>query len=45
MDFYRRVFGLEAHFYDEALRFAELETGSGHLAIASHQQGEMLMPG
>ena len=45
MDFYRRVFGLEARFYDEALQFAELETGSAPLAIASHQLGEMLMPG
>jgi len=45
MDFYRRVFGLETRFYDEALQFAELETGSVPLAIASHQLGEMLMPG
>ena len=45
MDFYRRVFGLETRFYDEALQFAELETGSALLAIASHQLGEMLMPG
>jgi hypothetical protein len=27
------------------LQFAELETGSAPLAIASHQLGEMLMPG
>ena len=45
MDFYCRVFGLETRFYDEALQFAELETGSAPLAIASHQLGEMLMPG
>ena len=45
MDFYRRVFGLETRFYDEALQFAELETGSAPLMIASHQLGEMLMPG
>ena len=45
MDFYRRVFGLETRFYDEALQFAELETGSAPLALASHQLGEMLMPG
>ena len=44
MDFYRRVFGLETRFYDEALQFAELETGSAPLMIASHQLGEMLMP-
>jgi predicted enzyme related to lactoylglutathione lyase len=45
MDFYRRVFGLETRFYDAALQFAELETGSAPLAIASHSVGEMLMPG
>jgi lactoylglutathione lyase len=45
MDFYRRVFGLETRFYDAALQFAELETGSAPLGIASHQVGEMLMPG
>jgi predicted enzyme related to lactoylglutathione lyase len=45
MDFYRRVFGLETRFYDEALQFAELETGSAPLTIASHQLGETLMPG
>ena len=44
MDFYRLVFGLETRFYDEALQFAELETGSAPLMIASHQLGEMLMP-
>ena len=33
MDFYRRVFGLETRFYDEALQFAELETGSASLMI------------
>ena len=33
MDFYRRVFSLETRFYDEALQFAELETGSAPLAI------------
>jgi lactoylglutathione lyase len=44
MDFYRRAFGLELRFYDEALGFAELDTGGSTLAIASHSLGEMLMP-
>jgi predicted enzyme related to lactoylglutathione lyase len=45
VEFYRRAFGLELRFYDEVLGFAELETGSTTLAIASHSLGEMLMPG
>ena len=44
-DFYHRAFGLQTRFYDEALQFAELETGTALLAIASHSLGEMLMPG
>jgi predicted enzyme related to lactoylglutathione lyase len=44
-EFYHRAFGLPMRFYDEVLQFAELETGSAPLAIASHQLGEMLMPG
>ena len=44
VDFYRRAFGLELRFYDEALGFAELETGGSTLAIAAHSLGEMLMP-
>lgn len=44
VDFYRRAFGLELRFFDEALGFAELETGGSLLAIASHSLGEMLMP-
>jgi len=44
-DFYRRAFGLERRFFDEALGFAELETGGSALYIASHALGEMLMPG
>ncbi len=45
VDFYRRAFGLELRFYDEALGFAELETGGSTLAVAAHSLGEMLMPG
>ena len=45
VDFYRRAFGLELRFFDEALGFAELETGGSALSIASHSLGEMLMPG
>lgn len=45
IDFYRRVFALPMRFYDEALGFAELETGGSTLALASHSLGDMLMPG
>jgi catechol 2,3-dioxygenase-like lactoylglutathione lyase family enzyme len=45
IDFYRRAFGLNLHFRDDALGFAELETGGSLLAIASHSLGELLMPG
>src|SRR5215472_3013985 len=44
VDFYRRAFGLNVRFFDEALGFAELETGGSMLAIATHALGEMLMP-
>ena len=44
VDFYRRVFGLRLRFFDEALGFAELETGGSTLAIAAHSLGKMLMP-
>jgi len=44
MDFYLRAFGLTLRFFDEALGFAELETGGSTLAIAAHSLGEMLMP-
>jgi lactoylglutathione lyase len=44
VDFYRRAFGLGLRFFDEALGFAELETGASLLAIAAHSLGEMLMP-
>ncbi len=45
VDFYRRAFGLKLRFFDEALGFAELDTGGSTLAIAAHSVGEMLMPG
>ncbi len=45
VDFYRRAFGLEPKFYDEALEFAELETGGSTLAIAAHSLADMVMPG
>ena len=44
-DFYRRAFGFSVRFFDEAMGFAELETGGSVLAIAAHSVGEMLMPG
>ena len=45
VDFYQLAFGLELRFFDEALGFAELETGGSPLSIASHSLGEMLMQG
>ena len=36
VDFYRRAFGLELRFFDEALGFEKLETGGSTLAIAAH---------
>jgi predicted enzyme related to lactoylglutathione lyase len=49
LDFYRRAFGFGTRFFDEALQFAELDTGGAPgtpplLAFASHQCGEALMP-
>ena len=43
-DIYRRAFGQELRFFDEALGFAELETRGYTLAIAAHAPGEMLKP-
>lgn len=45
LDFYHRAFGFKTRFHDQALQFAELDTGSVIVAFASHQLGEMLMPG
>ena len=45
LDFYGRAFGFKTRFFDEALQYGELETGSTVVAFASHQLGEMLMPG
>jgi lactoylglutathione lyase len=45
LDFYGRAFGFKTRFFDEALQFGELETGDSVVAFASHQLGEMLMPG
>jgi lactoylglutathione lyase len=36
VDFYQRAFGLGVRFWDEALGFAELETGGSVLAVAAH---------
>ena len=44
LDFYKRAFGFKTRFFDEALQYGELETGSTLVAFASHQLGEMLMP-
>jgi uncharacterized glyoxalase superfamily protein PhnB len=45
LDFYRRAFDFETRFFDEALQYAELETGAAVVAFASHRLGEMLLPG
>lgn len=50
LDFYLRAFGFGTRFFDEAVQFAELDTGGAPgtpplLAFASHQCGQMLMPG
>ena len=45
LDFYQRAFGFKTRFFDEALQYGELETGNTVVAFASHQLGEMLMPG
>ena len=45
LDFYSRAFGFETRFFDEALQYGELETGSTVVAFASHKTGEFLMPG
>lgn len=44
VEFYRRALGLEPRFYDEATGFAELGP-EGFIAVASHEAGEMMMPG
>jgi lactoylglutathione lyase len=45
LDFYRRAFGFETRFFDETYGYGELETGGPPVAFASHQLGDMLMPG
>jgi lactoylglutathione lyase len=45
VDFYKRAVGLPLRFFDEALGFAELDTGSSVLAVASLSLGDILMPG
>ena len=45
VEFYSRAFGLRLRFFDEALGFAELDTGGSILAVASQSLGETLMPG
>lgn len=44
LGFYRRAFGLELRFYDEAVGYAELGA-DGAIGIASHGAGELMMPG
>src|SRR5215510_660013 len=45
LDFYRRALGFQTRFFDEALEYGELDTGSTTLAFASHRLGATLMPG
>lgn len=43
--FYFRAFGLKTRFFDAALEYGELETGTAVVAFATHTTGEFLMPG
>src|SRR5262245_7682049 len=45
LDFYRRAFGFDTRFFDEALGFAELETGGAALTFATHKLGETITAG
>jgi lactoylglutathione lyase len=50
LEFYRRAFGFATRHFDEALQFAELDTGGAPgtppvLGFASHRCGAMMMPG
>jgi len=45
VDFYRRAFDLEVRFWDEALGFAELETGGTVLATFRRKNGCFEKPG
>jgi len=43
--FYNRAFGLNTRFFDAALEYGELETGTAVVAFATQKTGEFLMPG
>jgi uncharacterized glyoxalase superfamily protein PhnB len=45
LDFYRRAFGFETGFFDPEYGYGELRSGGAHLGIASHELGNVLMPG
>jgi catechol 2,3-dioxygenase-like lactoylglutathione lyase family enzyme len=45
LDFCERAFGLRRRFLHESGAYGELETGSTTLAFASHEVGEMNLPG
>ena len=45
LDFYRRAFGLQRRFFDDALQYGELQTSGKVVAFAAHSLGEILMPG
>jgi predicted enzyme related to lactoylglutathione lyase len=45
LDFYRRAFGFETRYFDEAVQYGELDTGATVLSFASHQFAAALMPG
>lgn len=42
LDFYSKAFGFKLRYYDENLRFGELETGDTAIMIASYEAGELM---
>jgi uncharacterized glyoxalase superfamily protein PhnB len=43
LEFYRAAFGLSIRYYDDRLKFGELETGGPTIMIASHAAAEYLI--
>ena len=45
LDFYQAAFDLPIRYYDDTLRFGELETGGPPIMIASYAAGELMIGG
>ena len=43
LEFYQSAFGLSIRYYDDGLKFGELETGGPTLMIASYTAGEFMV--